>query len=70
MTRTKQERLIEIVQRHPGLDAIALMGKGFHPRKQGSLREAERAGLLRYTNGGWYVVEVEHEFIQELQIQD
>ena len=52
----QEERLIKIVREHPGLDSIALLGKGFHPKKQGSLCEAERAGLLRYTNGGWYIV--------------
>ena len=50
-----QKQLIDLIRRHPGLDAIALKGKGWRPHVHGSLRDAQRAGLLLYANGGWYV---------------
>ena len=49
--------LLTIIDKHPGLDAIALKGKGWHPRTHGSLRDAESVGLLTYRNGGWYLNE-------------
>lgn len=48
------DKLVEIVRKNPGKDAIALKGKGFRPQTHGSLREAEKAGLVKYINGGWY----------------
>lgn len=46
----------DIVHKNPGLDAIALKGKGFKPSSQCSLRDVEQAGLIEYRNGGWYEV--------------
>ena len=53
----KEQRLLELVRKHSGLDAIALKGKGWNPRVHGSLRDAEKRGFLKYTNGGWYINE-------------
>lgn len=53
--KTKSEKLVALIQKNPGLDAIALKGKGFRPQSHGSLKDAEAAGLLAYVNGGWYV---------------
>ena len=61
MTRTENEkgfytdRLIEIVAKNPGCDAIKLKGKGFRPSTHGSLRAAEFAGILVFRDGGWFV---------------
>lgn len=52
----KTEKLVKLVARYPGLDAIALKGKGWRPQTHGSLRVAQKAGYLHYHNGGWYVV--------------
>ena len=48
-------KILELIEKHPGLDAIALKGKGFRPGPHGSLRDAERAGLILFINGGWYL---------------
>ncbi len=53
----KTEKLIALVRKHPGLDGESLKEKGWRPGVHGSLREAERAGLVEYRNGGWYVKE-------------
>ncbi len=50
-------KLLKIVREHPGLEAIALKGKGWRPNVHGSLRDAEKAGLVSYRNGRWYVRE-------------
>jgi len=55
MNKITNPKLISLVRRFPGLDAIALKGKGFRPNLHGSLRDAERAGDLMFRNGGWYV---------------
>jgi hypothetical protein len=49
------EKLIEIVSKNPGKDAIALKGKGWRPSSHGSLRDAQNAGRIVYINGGWYL---------------
>lgn len=54
----QQDRLLRLVSKFPGLDAIALKGKGYHPASHGSLVVAERGGWLTYRNGGWYLSEV------------
>lgn len=55
ITNNSRLGLLTIITKHPGLDAIALKGKGFRPRVHGSLRDAERAGLIEYRNGGWFI---------------
>lgn len=54
-TKTPEEKLVAIVAKNPGLDGIALKGKGWNPRVHGSLRAAESKGLLVYRNGGWFI---------------
>jgi len=51
----KQEKLIALITKYPGLDCIALKGKGFRPQVHGNLQEAKKDGLLTFVNGGWYV---------------
>lgn len=54
----KWAKLREIVFNNPGLDAIALKGKGWRPQIHGSLREAGKLGIVKFRNGdnghGWY----------------
>lgn len=51
----KQTKLVELVRKFPGLDGLALKGKGYRPQVHGSLRDAEKvSGLIEYRNGGWY----------------
>ena len=50
----REHRLLAIVNKYPGLDAIALKGKGWRPQNHGSLRDAEKKGFLHFRNGGWY----------------
>lgn len=50
----KRAKLVNLIRQYPGLDAIALKGKGFRPQSHGSLRDAEKAGVITYRNGGWY----------------
>jgi hypothetical protein len=57
MSSTNRLALVNIIKRYPGLDAIALKGKGWRPILHGSLRDAESMGLLTFRNGGWYVAE-------------
>lgn len=59
--KTEFTKLVALVEKNPGLDAIALKGKGWRPQTHGQLRDAERAGLIKYVNGGWQVVAVEKE---------
>lgn len=56
MTTKRQISLLDLIRKHPGLDALTLRAKGWSP-KQGSLAAAEAAGLIEYRNGGWYVKE-------------
>lgn len=59
--REKQkQKLLALIGQHPGLDAIALKGKGWRPQTHGQLRDAERAGWVIYLNGGWYI-KFDHE---------
>lgn len=53
----KKEKLIALIKKYPGLDAIALKSKGWRPQVHGSIREAEDMGVIEYKNGGWFVVE-------------
>ena len=53
----KQARLLEIVRQNPGLNGRGLQACGYSLRAHGSLRDAERAGLIVYRENGWHVSE-------------
>jgi hypothetical protein len=52
---SKNAKLVALISKYPGLDAISLKGKGWRPQTHGSLREAQSAGLIEFRNGGWFV---------------
>jgi hypothetical protein len=52
---TREQKLVDLIRKFPGLDGIALKGKGWRPQVHGSLRDAQNVGLIEYRNGGWYV---------------
>jgi hypothetical protein len=43
------QRLVEYIRQHPGLDAPELAKRGYE-----RLMPTERAGLIEWRNGGWY----------------
>jgi len=53
--KKRPEKIWKIVSKYPGLDAIALKGKGYRPSIHGSLRDVEKTGMIKYVNGGWYI---------------
>jgi hypothetical protein len=53
--KIQYEKMLSIISKNPGLDAIALKGKGWRPNSHGSLREAEIFGLVKFVNSGWYL---------------
>lgn len=57
LSSLKKEKLRSLIAKFPGLDAIALKGKGWRPQVHGSLRDAEKSGVLVYRNGGWFLAE-------------
>lgn len=51
----KVVKILEIIRKNPGLDAIALKGKGWSPTHHGSLRDLQADGAIIFKNGGWHL---------------
>ena len=51
---SKLDKIVALVKKYPGLDAISLKAKGWTPQRHGSFKDAEKSGKLVYENGGWY----------------
>ena len=54
---TKRENLLNLVRKHPGLDAFALSELGWSHQKSGAFRQAEQDGAIEWRGTGWHVVE-------------
>jgi hypothetical protein len=54
-----KKTVVDIVKQFPGRDGLGLREVGWNPVKHGSIRDAEKAGLIICKDGGWHVVQTE-----------
>jgi hypothetical protein len=60
-----KKTVVDIVKQFPGLDGLDLRTKGWNPVKHGSLKDAEKDGLIVCKDGGWHVAQTETMTIEQ-----